>query len=289
MKKLIFLLLVTHFSVFGQVSGIVLNSEYQPVPLTNIWVLDGSDGATTDSLGMFTIPSALANDTLVFNASGYTILKEKAEQSDTIVLEAYEIPQPELIVYPEKYLHHTIGEPHYENMYFQPGNVPYMYGRFFENNEEVKEVQCVDRVLVYTKSAVADATIKIRLMRMDEYGCPSDDLLTKPIIANVRRGNRKNAIKVLKYNVKLPIDGIFVAVEWLITENNQFRPANFVKGEKLFEDFRYQPDVMNNKVEKTSSYRYMHGEWFPNDQFQPRNPNAPREIVDPAIGLILSN
>lgn len=289
MKKLIFLLLATHFSVFGQVSGIVLNTEYQPVPLTNIWVLDGSDGATTDSLGMFTIPSALANDTLVFNASGYTILKEKAEQSDTIVLEAYEIPQPELIVYPEKYLHHTIGEPHYENMYFQPGNVPYMYGRFFENNEEVKEVQYVDRVLVYTKSAVADATIKIRLMRMDEYGCPSDDLLTKPIIANVRRGNRKNAIKVLKYNVKLPKNGIFVAVEWLITENNQFRPANFVKGEKLFEDFRYQPDVMNNKVEKTSSYRYMHGEWFPNDQFQPRNPNAPREIVDPAIGLILSN
>lgn len=289
MKKLIFLLLATHFSVFGQVSGIVLNTEYQPVPLTNIWVLDGSDGATTDSLGMFTIPSALANDTLVFNASGYTILKEKAEQSDTIVLEAYEIPQPELIVYPEKYLHHTIGEPHYENMYFQPGNVPYMYGRFFENNEEVKEVQYVDRVLVYTKSAVAGATIKIRLMRMDEYGCPSDDLLTKPIIANVRRGNRKNAIKVLKYNVKLPKNGIFVAVEWLMTENNQFRPANFVKGENLFEDFRYQPDVMNNKVEKTSSFRYMHGEWFPNDQFQPRNPNAPREIVDPAIGLILSN
>jgi len=289
MRKLMFLLLLTHLSALGQVSGTVINVEHQPVPYTNIWVLDGSDGATTDSLGMFTIPSALAKDTLVFNASGYKILKEEAEKSEQIVLEAYEIPQPELIVYPEKYLHHTIGDPHYENMYFQPGNVPYMYGRFFENNEEVKEVQYVDRVLVYTKSAVADATIKIRLMRMDEYGCPSDDLLTKPIIANVRRGNRKNAIKVLKYNVKLPKTGIFVVVEWLITENNQFRPANFVKGEKLFEDFRYQPDVMNNKVEKTSSYRYMHGEWFPNDQFQPRNPNAPREIVDPAIGLILSN
>src|SRR5690606_37965913 len=78
-------------------------------------------------------------------------------------------------------------------------------------------------------------------------------------------------------------------VEWLMTENNQFRPANFVKNENLFEDYRYQPDVMNNKVEKTSSFRYMYGEWFPNDLFQPRNPNAPREIVDPAIGLILSN
>lgn len=289
MKKLMFFLLVTHLNVFGQVSGTVLNEEHQPVSFTNIWVLDGSDGATTDSLGMFTIPSALAKDTLIFNASGYKILREEAEKSEQIILEAYKIPQPELIVYPERYLHHTIGDPHYENMYFQPGNVPYMYGRFFENNKEIKDVQYVDRVIVYTKSAVADASIKIRLMRMDEYGCPGDDLLVEPIIAHVKRGNKKNAIKILKHNVKLPKDGIFVAVEWLMTENNQFRPANFVKGENLFEDFRYQPDVMNNKVEKTSSYRYMHGEWFPNDQFQPRNPNAPKEIVDPAIGLILSN
>ena len=174
-------------------------------------------------------------------------------------------------------------------MYFQPGNVPYMYGRFLENTKEIKDVQYVDRVIVYTKSAVANASIKIRLMRMNEYNCPSDDLLIEPIIAHVKRGNKKNVIKVLEHNVKLPENGIFVVIEWLLTENNKFRPANFVKNENLFEDFRYQPDVMNNKVEKTSSFRYMHGEWFPNDQFQPRNPNTPREIVDPAIGLILSN
>ena len=289
MKKLMFLLLFTSLNVLGQISGKVVNMEHQPIPLTNIWVLDGSDGATTDSLGMFSIPSALAKDTLVFNASGYKMLKEEAEKAEIIVLESYEIPQPELIVYPEKYLHHTIGNAHYENMYFQPGNVPYMYGRFFENTKEIKDVQYVDKVIVYTKSAVADATIKIRLMRMDEYGCPSDDLLVKPIIAHVKRGTKKNLIQVLKYNIKLPKDGIFVAVEWLITENNQFRPNNFLKGDSLFQDYRYQPDVMNNKVEKTTSYRYMFGEWFPNDQFQSRNPNAPKEIVDPAIGVILSN
>lgn len=289
MKKLLFFLLLTSVSVSAQISGKVVNQENNPIRLTNIWVQDGSDGATTDSLGMFCIQTALAKDTLVFNASGYKILKEVAEKTENIVLEAYEIPQPELVVLPEKFLQHTIGDAHYENMYFQPGNVPYMYGRFFANTDEIKEVQYVDRVIVYTKSAVADATIKIRLMRMNEYGCPSDDLLVEPIIEHVKRGNKKNVIRVLQHNVKLPKDGIFVAVEWLMTENNQFRPANFVKNENLFEDYRYQPDVMNNKVEKTSSFRYMYGEWFPNDQFQPRNPNAPREIVDPAIGLILSN
>lgn len=284
-----FFLFLLSCNVFGQISGKVVNSERQPIPLTNVWVVDSSDGATTDSLGMFSIPTALANDTLVFNASGYKMLYEEASKTKEIVLQAYEIPQPALLVLPEKSFHHTIGNAHFENLYFQPANVPYMYGRFFENNQEVQRVPYVDKVIVYTKSAVAAATIKIRLMRMDEYGCPSEDLLQEPIIALVKRGTKKNLIQVLKHNIKVPKNGIFVVVEWLMTENNQFRPMNFLKGENLIQDFRYMPDVMNNKVEKTSSFRYMYGEWFPNDQFKSKNPNVPAEIVDPAIGLILSN
>lgn len=288
MKRLL-LFLIFPISLCAQISGKVVNADNKPLPFTNIWVLDGSDGTTTDSLGMFQIPTALATDTLVFNNSGYHIFKEEASKTANVQLQAYEIPQPALLVLPEKSFHHTIGNAHFENMYFTPGNVPYMYGRFFENNAEIKAVQYVDKVIVYTKSAVAAATIKIRFLRMNEYGCPTNDLLIEPIITEVKRGNKKNLIQVLKYNIKIPKNGIFVAVEWLLTPNNQFRPANFAKAGQLFEDFRYQPDVMNNKVEKTASFRYMYGEWFPNDQFQPRNPNAPKEIVDPAIGLILSN
>ncbi len=284
-----FLLLLTSLNVLGQISGKVVNAQHQPISLANIWVMDGSDGATTDSLGMFTISSALAKDTLVINASGYHLLKEEAEKTSTVVLQAYEIPQPALLVLPEKSFHHTIGNAHFENMYFTPGNVPYMYGRFFENNDEIKTVQYIDKVIIYTKSAVAAATIKVRFLRMNEYGCPSDDLLLEPIIVDIKRGTKKNLVQVLKHNIKVPKNGVFVAVEWLITENNQFKPNNFLKNDELFQDYRYQPDVMNNKVEKTSSFRYMYGEWFPNDQFQSRNPNAPKEIVDPAIGLILSN
>ena len=289
MKKWLLFLLFLPLTVLAQVNGKVVNTNQQPIPLTNIWVQDGSAGTTTDSLGMFHIPSAFATDTLIFNASGYKIIKEEASKTTTIILQAYEIPQPALLVLPEKSFHHTIGDAHYENMYFTPGNAPYMYGRFFENTAEIKSVQYIDKVIVYTKSAVAAATIKIRFLRMDEYGCPSDDLFAEPIIADVKRGTKKNLINVLKHNIKIPANGVFVAVEWIMTENNKFKPANFLKGDRLFEDFRYQPDVMNNKVEKATSFRYMYGEWFPNDQFQPRNPNAPREIVDPAIGIILSN
>ena len=87
--------------ISAQISGTVVNQENKPIQFTNIWVLDGSDGATTDSLGMFTIPTALAKDTLVFNASGYEILKEEAQNTEHVMLQAYEIPQPALIRLPE--------------------------------------------------------------------------------------------------------------------------------------------------------------------------------------------
>ena len=86
MKKLLFLLLITPIGVFAQISGTVVNSENKPLPLTNIWVLDGSDGATTDSLGMFYISSALATDTLVFNASGHKIFREEASKTTNVIL-----------------------------------------------------------------------------------------------------------------------------------------------------------------------------------------------------------
>src|SRR5690606_16434573 len=144
----------------------------------------------------YTIATARPQDTLVFNASGYGLFREEASKADTVVLQAYEIPKPALVVYPEKSLHHTIGNAHFENLYFQPGNVPYMYGRFFENVPDIQAVQYIDKIVVYTKSAVAAATIKIRLLRMNEYGCPSNDLLTEPIIAEVKRGTKKNLIEV---------------------------------------------------------------------------------------------
>lgn len=289
MKKLMFLFCFVHFSILAQVSGKVFNSKHQPIAYTNIWVKDGSDGATTDSLGMFTISTALKTDTLIFNAPGYHTFYEEVSNADSVYLEAYDIPKPALLVLPEKSFHHTIGNAHFENLYFQPGNLPYMYGRYFENTNEIKTVQYIDKVIVYTKSAVAAATMKLRFLRMNEYGCPTDDLLTEPILFEVKRGTKKNLINVLKHNIKLPKNGVFVAVEWLITENNQFRPLNFLKGENMIQDFRYMPDVMNNKVEKVASFRYMYGEWFANDQFKSRDPKAPSELVDPAIGLILSN
>ena len=88
----------------------------------------------------------------------------------------------------------------------------------------------------------------------------------------------------------MPKNGVFVAIEWLLTDNNQLKTTTYFKGEELFQDYRYAPDLVSNRVEKPNGYRYMYGEWYPNEQFlKPEDKVGPQPYIDPAIGLILSN
>lgn len=275
-----------------QVSGVVVNAESEPIPYVNIWNLDGSAGATTDDNGCFSIPFAEEGEEIVFWASGYVQQFENITDSDTIVLQKIEreIQQDELIVYPEKTLQHTLGDAHFENFYFNPGNVPWIFARYFPNEKEIQQVQYIDKAIVYTKSMVAEGSFKLRLLTVDESGCPGEDLLDEPIIFSIKRGNRKNRVELLPYNLKMPKEGLFVAVEWVLTENNQARLNTFVKKTTLFEDYRFAPDMVNNHVEKSNSYRYMNGYWFSNEQFiEEKDLVKEKPYADPAIGLILSN
>lgn len=291
-----FLLFITGLIAFQiqaqQVSGVVVNAEQEPIPYVNIWNMDSSAGATTDDNGCFSIPFAEEGEEISLWASGYERQFKEITASDTIVLQKIqkEVNPDELIVYPEKTLHHTIGEAHFENFYFNPGNLPWIFARYFPNEKEIRHVQYIDKAIVYTKSMVAEGTFKLRLLVPDENGCPGDDLLSEPIIVPIKRGNKKNKIELLHHNLKMPEEGVFVAIEWILTENNQARLNTFVKKTTLFEDYRYAPDMVNNHVEKSNSYRYMHGYWFSNEQFvDEKDLDKEKPYADPAIGLILSN
>ncbi len=275
-----------------QLSAVVVNEEKKPIAYANIWNMDASAGATSDSLGHFSIPFAENGEEIVLWAAGYEKSFVPINASDTIVLIKIirEKNPDELVVYPEKTLHHTIGDAHFENFYFNPGNLPWAFAKYFPNKKDIKHVQYIDKAIVYTKSRVANGSFRLRLLVPDDHGCPGDDLLDEPIIVPIKRGNKKNKIELLQYNLKIPENGLFVAIEWLLTENNQDRIYTFVKKTNLIEDYRYAPDMVNNQVEKSSSYRYMQGYWYDNEQFaDEKDLDQEKPYADPAIGLILSN
>lgn len=292
MLKICFVLLLA-FPSYSQIGGKVVDSKTnQPIHYANVWNNDASAGSTTNVEGTFVVKKALKNDLFIVNASGYETVLVAAVEGDTIRLEKTFTIADELIVYPEKTLHHTIGEAHYENLYFNPGNIPWIYAKYFENTEEIKQVQYLSKAIVYTKSIVNDATFKLRILTPDADGCPGEDLIVEPIIVHVKRGNKKNIIDILSHNVKMPKEGVFIGVEWLMTDNNRLKTMTYVKGQEVFEDYRYAPDLISNTVDKSSAFRYMFGAWFSNDQFIQQEETLKEEgkkFIDPAIGLILSN
>lgn len=283
------LFLLTILPSNAQVEGVIVNKNLEPIQYANIWNLDGSAGATTTIEGKYRVEKANDSDTLFINASGYYPLQ--SVYKDTLFLEPIISATDELIVYAERITLHTLGGAHVENLYFNPGNTPYMMARHFSHTKETQHLKYLDQVIFFAKSNVAEATVKIRILDTDEFGCPSYDLTPEPIIVQIRRGVRKNKVDLHPYHIKMPKNGVFVAVEWILYENNRVtKPGQYFKGFDIFQDYRYAPDLVSNRVEKPNGYRYMYGEWYANEQFlKPEEKTGEKPYIDPAIGLILSN
>jgi len=277
--------------IFSQINGVVVDEDKQPLWYVNIWNKDLSAGATTDIEGKFKVEKANINDSLVLSLQGYESKTVQALENDTIILKLIWEPEPGLLVYPEKSLKQVLGNSFMQNFFFSPGNTPWIFVKFFKNDVSNKSIKYIDKVIVFTKSNVAEATFKLRLIKPNEKGEPSVDLITEPIIVHVKRGNKKNTIDLLKYNMKIPKEGVFVGVEWILSHNNQIKSFNFFKGEELvFLDYKYAPDLVCNKVEESNAYRYIAGEWKRNDEFiKTKELNEEMPIIEPAINLILSN
>lgn len=290
MKKIGYFLVLLPNLLLAQISGVIVDENKIPLFYANIWCKDGSAGATTDIEGKFTVEKASVKDELVVSMAGYKKITVPAIENDTIQLIRNWRPEEGLVVYPEKSLRHTIGEAGLENFFFSPGNLPWIYVKYFKNNSEIKSVQYLDKAIVYTRSNVADATFKLRLFKANEKGEPGEDLIIDAIVVHVKRGNKKNMIDLLKYNVKIPKEGVFVGIEWILAENNRIRTTTYVKGEEVFSDFKYAPDLISNKVEKTNSFRYISGEWKSNEEFiKTKEESDPKPFIEPAINLILTN
>ena len=177
-----------------------------------------------------------------------------------------------------------------QNFYFSPGNTPWIFAKYFKNDVPNKSIKYIDKVIVFTKSNVADATFKLRLIKPNEEGEPGIDLVTEPIIVHVKRGNKKNIIDLLQYNVKIPKEGVFIGFEWILSHNNRIKAFNFRKNELIFSDYKYAPDLVCNMVEKSNAYRYVAGEWKKNETFiNVKDENESKPIIEPAINLILTN
>ena len=272
MKTLItiFILLASTMG-FSQVGGVIINQETKEnIPFVNIWVKNENIGTTSDDEGRYNLKIDTSK-VIVFSAVGF---ETKTVSSDSIIdyleLKPSITVLKEIVVRPaannEKLL---VGQFKKSDIkrYFACRSNPWIVARYFEFEEEFYKTPFLDNIRVTTRSDIKGAKFNIRLYSVDEAGKPDQYLCEVNLFGTTKKGKKINEIDLSDLNIEFPINGLFVAFEWLIINSNEYRyKANYIvegtQKTKEVEVLKYTPSVGILPADKHRvGYAFTQGVW----------------------------
>ena len=268
-RTLLFICLVFPVCLYGQVSGVVIDSETKKaVPFANIWVEKMDIGTTTNENGLFQFTDTLLNKNLVVSSVGYETQKYLIGSSTVKVLlvpKVYELAEV-VITYPKGNETVELGKFKKSKIlsFYNSGGKPWIAARYFGYDADYASTPFIKSVEILTSSEKDQSTIRFRIMAVGKNGEPDGDLIQEQQILNVPKGdNQIMTVDLTKYQLKFPQEGFFVAVEWLDTPDNEFEYEYTDKksGAKSMKK-GYIPSVGNIiEADCTNGWIYIYGSW----------------------------
>ena len=271
-KIIILLLIIIHFFSFGQIKGIVVDYKTKKtIPYVNIWIQNTIYGTSSNKNGYFEIEKE-KNKTnyIIFSAVGYNEVKIKSTLlPDTIFLKHQITEIPEIIISANKVKkEQIIGKLKHQFPSYRigsgSGKNPYISAIFIPYKEEYKETPFLKSIEFLTHSNINNAKFNIRFYLADKNNKPNQYLVNKNIIGIAKRGARKTKIDLSPYNIIFPKEGLYIAIEWLIIEENKHTYNYTIKGsKKKYKDgVEYMPSFSAFRVEDSAYvWEYYKGNW----------------------------
>jgi len=269
-EKLIIIFIVFANLTFGQINGIVADfATKQPIPYVNIWIENSTYGTSSNLKGYFEIKKEqIKLDFIVFSAVGYNREKINAiSLTDTFFLKAQISEISEIIISAnKKKKEKRIGElkRQFPSNRIGCGKTPYMSARFIPYKKEYEETPFLKSIEFLTHSNIKNAKFSIRFYVADNNNKPKQYLTNKNIIGIAKKGARKTKIDLTLYNIYFPKKGIYVAIEWLIIEENKHIYNYTIKGssKKYNDGIEYLPSFSAIIIEdKSNVWEYNKGKW----------------------------
>mgnify|MGYP003640656744 CR=1 FL=1 len=263
---LITILLISNFC-FGQLKSVIIDSKTkEKIPYVNIWVENENIGTTSNEKGEFELK---INNTkiILFSAIGFETrkissdsiknnieLKPLITELDEIIISSKKLNQ-ELII--GKFKKYKI------NNYFGCGIKPWISARFFEHKDKYEETSFLKRIRILTKSDVKNSKFNIRLYGVNENGEPENYIYNKNIIGIAKKGKKTTEIDISELNIEFPETGFFIAIEWLIIEENKYEYKYTMEGSrKKLEGISYEPAIGTIPAETDeNSWIFNQGKW----------------------------
>ncbi len=277
-----FLFLIS-MALSAQTKGVVLDSiTRKPIPYVSIWIENENSGGTTNEDGSFEIHTDEKSKRLIFSALGYETKKMVISKVGTVYLNPKMYELNEVVIIKRKLTRtEEIGKTDYETSEaFDNGSR--VDAKFFPYRKEYRKTKFIKQVAITTDGRISGATIKIHLYSVDNDGLPGEELLKRDLVVSVSKGVKKTYFDVMKFNLKMPQNGIFVGFEKLLIENNR------IDDERTMHK-SYAPFVLYNWVERDFSVTFSKGKWSKKTQSDDAHSQAKIMMYEPAINLILTN
>jgi hypothetical protein len=224
---IILFFLIIPFLSFGQqhiISGYVRDKNNIPLPYVNIVSIQNRIGTSTNDSGFFSIKLDLS-DSIQFSHIAFSskVLPVLYVIKDSIILlveDDYlidEIVIRSRIRYKQKERLGYFSKDRSSSFILSPGN---QLAVFINNTR--KQVAFIESVTFQIKDkGKCNSRIRIRVLEKKPNSLfPGKDMLTENYIIDNKNLSRNNTINISESNIFLPIEGAFVVIEWVGTDDN---------------------------------------------------------------------
>ena len=238
LKKLIFtfLLFYTFFNFTGKAQNIELKCRVieqetnEPLSFVTVEIRSLAIGTYTDIDGYFTItvPEKNQKDTISLYALGYEkkkmLIKELVNsENKTIELKQKYFNIKEVNVKPKKTKVIKLGVKQKKTWKYQIANIfGAQIAQYIRNDNHVSGF--IKSVSFYiTEVGHTNTPFRVRIYGYDKANnCPGEDLLNKDLIVQNTHGAGWFTVDISDYYIRFPQDGMFVAMEWVYTNDKYY-------------------------------------------------------------------
>lgn len=230
---------------------IVNNNTNEPVIYAAVGLINANIGVSSDELGQFELKEVPINDTLIISSIGFKMIKIPISHfTRTIKLTPSVLELPMVTVKPKKVTSFILNEfkkrdvSFYHVCHAPKGGITQI-AQFFKTEKEgqwfLKEIKLV-QLTMFLFIPKEPNIFRLRFYGVNELGKPNDVDIFEPILVK-NDGSRIVTVDLSDKNWIMPTQGLFIALEWIKTENNMY-------GEEVTYNY---PD---KKKEKKMSYHY---------------------------------
>jgi len=238
------LIIVSSFIGFTQdiiLSGKIISAKTnQSIPFSTIEIRSplGGIGVAADQTGVFelAIPERLINDTLLISSLGYNIKELPLSQLDvnqflliTLLPKAYRLS--EVKIFPKPIVISEFGI-----IKRTPGEGGLLtkgltqIAVFIENKDSLMGRIKSISYYVSRRSGKPKTPFRVRIYTIaNGTETPGDDLLIESLIVHPKQKGGWIEVNLSKYNLEIPADGVFVAMEYIRTKK-KYEYKTIIKG-----------------------------------------------------------